>query len=988
MHAIQELNKRLTRTIRSMKKYFPILFAVISLTATSRGQNLPSVTVDVNLDVKHITGSVGDFDRNKFITIHSTQTDHDWTGELDKMDYTMNQLDVYFGRNTGSITWDFNQVAEDQARPGYPNYINMVARGQQSRDNYASKTDRHPYEPRSDIMVCAQNYPYWPGARPTNPCCGGTPWYLANAAATAEFMGNWINLYRGGNGQPRPRFIEVMNEPLWELVRTEKIATPLEVFEYHNDIADGIRALNQDVQIGGFVHAFPDFEDDDFHGWENHWKLFMDVAGDNMDFFSIHMYDVHHAGGVKKYLKGSNIEATFDMLEHYSKLSFDTVKPFVVSEFGAATPHLYSEPWTPYRDWLNLNSYSALMMSFLERPDKMLKVIPFIMLKADWGRTTVPYTHRLMRQAFEAEGETGTDWVFTDMIKFYELWSAVKGTRIDTYPTDADIQVDAYVDGSKAYIILNNLEFKARTIGLNLSGLTGLLVLGVTEKHLYLSGTKPRLEITEHTGSPMSVTVEAEATTILECSFSDTLDIADSSTEVKYYADEYYQPISSGSPQLFHINGVGKGTDGGAILRLGLGRDHGRSLQPVVLFNDSALTVPEDLRGDDQVHQDRFFGLLEIAVPYALLKDSNTVSVTFGDDGGHISSLTLQAFEFSKSLARSVRPTVFNANFRILDNDDDSPIEGAEVVFAGRTVYSDNEGYARFDSVGQGTYSFSASSTEYIPYTVDSLNFTDNINLVLKLEPVEYQVTFQVNEADLNIPVISANVTTGGKSVVSDAGGQAKMDLRYGTYVYRIEKPYFETLTDSFSLGTDTLLHIAFRRLLADLKFRVKRSDDNSRVPDAMVTVADSSIATNALGMATFEALKVDTVYPYTISRQGFSLYTDSFRLKQDSTIEVHLVITAIGQHEMPGGISLYPNPVSNELSIDLVLEETLKLEFIVSDFTGRTIINIQEPGIPGENHFSLPMEILEEGMYLVTIKRGNSSFSYEILKKNKHPVP
>ena len=48
----------------------------------------------------------------------------------------------------------------------------------------------------------------------------------------------------------------------------------------------------------------------------------MDMSGTYMDFWTIHLYDFPSInGGQQMYRKGSNMEATLDMMEQYSYLS-------------------------------------------------------------------------------------------------------------------------------------------------------------------------------------------------------------------------------------------------------------------------------------------------------------------------------------------------------------------------------------------------------------------------------------------------------------------------------------------------------------------------------------------------------------------------------------------------------------------------------------------------------------------------------------------
>jgi len=226
--------------------------------------------------------------------------------------------------------------------------------------------------------------------------------------------------------------VEVMNEPDWPLL--DNGDTPAStVWEFHNSVADHIRARNENVLIGGYCTTFPDLEENNFREWQDEWRLFIDLCGANMDFYSLHLYDFPvfgQGGNVQWWRKGSNLEATLDMIEHYSILKTGRALPFVISEYGASTHALINDEWSPWRDWLKVKSINAMLMSFMDRPNMMLKTIPFIICKAEWGRTAVPYSNRLMRQANEPDSHTG-EWVYTDMVKFYQLWSGhpIFGTR-------------------------------------------------------------------------------------------------------------------------------------------------------------------------------------------------------------------------------------------------------------------------------------------------------------------------------------------------------------------------------------------------------------------------------------------------------------------------------------------------------------------------------------------------------------------------------
>ena len=215
------------------------------------------------------------------------------------------------------------------------------------------------------------------------------------------------------------------------------------------------------------------------------------------------------------------------MIEHYSDIALGAPRPFIISEYGGRNRPLESQNWSTARDWDTLKSFSSMMMSFMDRPNLMYKAVPFIVLKAEWA-TSPPSPWRLMRKANEPASYSG-DWVYTEMIKFYQLWSEVNGTRVDVISSDPDVQVDAYVDGTSAYVILNNLNSVSHTINLNMFENSGNSLQSVFEKSMYWGGSNVALDQITHTGPLPSITLQPDATTILKYTFANNVDVNETS---------------------------------------------------------------------------------------------------------------------------------------------------------------------------------------------------------------------------------------------------------------------------------------------------------------------------------------------------------------------------------------------------------------------------------------------------------------------------
>jgi agarase len=642
-----------------MLKRFPSLLISAGLAVLPLNL-LAKTEAVVNLNVKHSVGGKDKFERSKHIKLHSIVNGNDWNGEEDKLKYMMEDLDVYFGRDNGGTVWNFNQAKEDENRLGYADSADIVARGKQSRETAygVNKASVHKYDERGDLMVGGQPRQHFLGK--TSPCCGnGEGWQANGGDAVGEFLGQYVNEFfraeglTSVDGHPRPKYLEILNEPLYQVTDAphelglEEPIDPIKVFEFHNDAAEGVRKFNTDVKIGGFTVAFPIFEERNFARWEERMKLFIDTSGEYMDVYSTHFYDLEDSNR----FKGSRIEATLDMIDHYSMIKLGHTKEHLISEYGGRNRPMERQPWSPLRDWWFLKTASPMLMQFLDRPDSVETSIPFVPIKALWGTVDdIPYNWRLLRQAKEGAGEEGDDWVFTEMVKFYELWSDVNGTRVDSFSTNADILVDSYVDEDKAYVIISNLTESSEKVLLHKFGTSEAQIQSVKIKHLYLDGVKPKLEVINANTDIDSFDLGAEATIIVEYTYNADIKIDGLSEEKKYFATEYFKEISQNVANNFEINEVVTNTFGEAILRIAVGRDVGASLNPSVTFNGQLLTATASISGDDQIGRSRFFGLLEIPVPYELVKANNKIDISFTDTGGHVASVNMKVFNFDSNI--------------------------------------------------------------------------------------------------------------------------------------------------------------------------------------------------------------------------------------------------------------------------------------------------------------------------------------------------
>ena len=418
---------------------------------------------------------------------------------------------------------------------------------------------------------------------------------------------------------------------------------------YYKNVAVSLKKEHPKIQCGGPSLARPRFETQDFENWEKSQKLFMDIAGEQVDFFSLKLYDsVDRDTSTIDYCSGSNIEATLDLIETYSFKKFDKVKPMVVSEYGLKVPYWEGTKYSDDRNAFTLESLNKIVMALMDKPDRIAKAVPFIFGKKEnfyENMTKNPngYPHPF---AVLKKNEDGT-YGYTDLVKFYEFWKDIKGNRTYIASDNPDVQVNAFLDNGKWQMIFNNLSDKTQSLNLNFSEFDASQITKYTLRRLFLN-EKGLPELTE-AFTDIHIDqwdIDPNETLMLICDVPKDLKFATSIVEYNNYSKDVLKPIVADEPIKFTINNVKEGK-GKAFVRLSFGRDIKKDLKPIVKVNGNIVLTPDNWGGYDQANKVSFFGMLSIPIPMSYLKKDNEVEVTFADTGGKVSSVVINTEIFS-----------------------------------------------------------------------------------------------------------------------------------------------------------------------------------------------------------------------------------------------------------------------------------------------------------------------------------------------------
>lgn len=584
--------------------------------------------VELYPTVKKYIGEHSELDRTRYFYIHSTL----WDAE------TQAFFSEYNVNRGGRGFWGPGAEAKRQTGEVAVYPAGKTAQsGEKAVTRYVAT--EHPYNVFKDNMS-SEDYANW----------------------VVEYYQNWVS------ESGRPEYFEPMNEPMVhakdfydepDYDDAAELRVRTRMSELFRDAARKIKATPdlKNMKIIGYASAYPAIERNDFTHWNKSWKLFMDIAGADVDAWCVHLYDGINVVGQDSRRSGSNVDAILDMIETYSYDQFDVVKPFAIDEYGGIEKGGYDSFFI--QNAQSVRSQNSILFQLLDRQDRMEISIPFTGDKSKWHLTAEydyqPYGAVLWvdKQWLETgEGRPAnqvTEWVYTDRIYFFELWKNVKGYRVESHTSNPDVQVQAFVDENKLYVGLNNLDDNSQTVYLSqfgqLPGLTNVL----TKSLVIPSETAAEYNESNSTTAPESVSLDYGETMMLEYTFEENVSFEGDVKCTRYYSDDYIKTIQQERARTFTFDNVSKVSAGYASVSMSLSRmpsQMNRLSSAMMYVNDVKVNVPSNWKGYDQMNRDDFFGTIEVPVPIsALVEGRNKVSVEFLDNGGFISSVVLNVAE-------------------------------------------------------------------------------------------------------------------------------------------------------------------------------------------------------------------------------------------------------------------------------------------------------------------------------------------------------
>lgn len=645
---------------RSTSSCFLVPFVFI-LTTCIALLNSSSAQIDVTVDATQLrsVGGISELDRTRFFNHHGTLAPPSNTN----LGNLANELWSPAGLNTstGRTGTEFDQfiaqnLPEDSSRPSFIDPVALVNKIQGDYRNFVVAGTRWRSlreNPDSMFINAGRAATFWPSFFRTDPNSGVTSNHFPHKEAYAEFLNIYLEEAVYGPNAFLPmsadRFhIEVINEPDLHLTGS---FTAQDLAAYHRDISQSIKSNHPLASVGGPSQAITSFEDNSFARWFDIFKPFMDIAGADMDFYSIHpyeRYDVQNDGSHIRAVDQSpgRVNGTIDLIQNYQEVAHGNRLPIAFTEYGAfnflGTDNQGNPTVGNYtrdlQQWDLVRDVKEKLMVYINRPDTILSATPFVS-PIDW-RNETPTS--IIGENIFFERVANGDWQETIIANMFRCFSPIQGDYIGVDCNDDNLQTVAFRDGNTVYLMLSNLSTVTQTLNLDvMAGQQGSVSSASVSRVYRDNGQNFFDENVDVTSTYQNFMMNPEELVVATFQLTNPADVVSETNEETYYSDMVVSElnVSSGRSPVVNIN-VPAGNIIESTLRITYSRPSNSAEAFDIDFNGSTLSVnAETIPHDDG---DLEFIVREINVPTSLLVDgNNTVQVDFSGNGGHLSTAAL-----------------------------------------------------------------------------------------------------------------------------------------------------------------------------------------------------------------------------------------------------------------------------------------------------------------------------------------------------------
>ncbi len=303
---------------------------------------------------------------------------------------------------------------------------------------------------------------------------------------------------------------------------------------------------------------------------------------------------------------------------------------------------------------------------------------------------------------------------------------------------------------------------------------------------------------------------------------------------------------------------------------------------------------------------------------------------------------------------------------------DTASLAGAVVRFAGASYRTDSRGGLLFTHI-DGDYSYEVTAPGYDP--VSGFVHIDNDTVIrVYMGDPDLEASIRVLNHYTGRGVVNVQVGLNGLFKETSGEGWASFTVRKGTHTLAVEHESYENRSDTLQINGDTSFVYRLEPSHAGVKFWVK--EGGAPVVGAMVILDTTGIATNALGMSTFENVPTKVTYPYSVEKSGYIPIKGEVYPVTDTTLVFQMEREPSGILDNYGRrVELFPNPVSGVLHIETPGNGSVQLLLFSS--SGQLVYRAHGKG----SRQTVDISPLGKGIYYLTVCTGDFTITEKLTK-------
>jgi hypothetical protein len=317
--------------------------------------------------------------------------------------------------------------------------------------------------------------------------------------------------------------------------------------------------------------------------------------------------------------------------------------------------------------------------------------------------------------------------------------------------------------------------------------------------------------------------------------------------------------------------------------------------------------------------QDTLFTSINGIAEFMSVSPTNDEIYVVSKDGYFDATGTVSVVDTNVVVNVTLALEAYNVTFTVVDRNE-QPIALAEVVLQNDTITTNSSGLAVFEGIVPVTNAkYQVSKAGYISYS-DSLTVVNaDVEVGVQLDEPKFSVTFVIADASENA-LPGAEVTFMDSTLTTDENGIVKYEdlYRASDIAYSVSLDGYHAASGTVSITDQDVTKLITLEIIAyTVKFKVV-NEAAAPIEGATVAFNETSLETNAQGIAEFASVLPVSDEPYSVNKTDYNEVTGTVTVV-DTDVDVDVTLIMVGINENNESINLlYPNPAKDFVMVKM----------------------------------------------------------------------